>query len=215
MRSLLLISFFAVACGENPADLTPDAQVVKPDATPASGEKPDTVAVVDPGNRMDLTGHIHFTGSKVRGSHTCRFDRWSGFLNPGTGSSVDQMALAFDAETKSVFCDWETRPDGYPKLEKHLRAEDFFFTESHPKARFVSTKIQAGEGDLFQVTGDFTLRGVTNTITFPATISWKEGSFSANARFDINRKDWGVSYPGAADNLIRNEVVLDIALKGG
>lgn len=215
MRSLLLISFFAVACGENPADSTPDAKVVKSGEVPVPADKPETVAVADAGNRMDLTGHIQFTGSKVRGSHTCRFDRWSGSLNPGNGSSVDQMALEFDAETKSVFCDWETRPDGYPKLEKHLRAEDFFFAEKHPSARFVSTKIQGGEGELFQVTGDFTLRGVTNSITFPATINWKEGSFSAQARFDINRKDWGVSYAGAADNLIRNEVVLDIALQGG
>lgn len=210
MRSLLLISFFAVACGENPADLTPDAKVVKSEQAAAPTDKPEANAE----NAVALSGHIQFTGSKVRGSHTCRFDSWSGSLNPGNGSSVDQMSLEFDAETKSVFCDWQTRPDGYPKLEKHLRAEDFFFAEKHPNARFVSTKIQAGEGASFEVTGDFTLRGVTNSITFPATINWKEGSFSAQARFDIDRQDWGVSYSGAADNLIRDEVVLDIALQG-
>ena len=40
------------------------------------------------------------------------------------------------------------------------------------------------------------------------------GAFTAEAKFDIRRTDWGVSYKGAADNLIREEVVLDILLKG-
>ena len=133
------------------------------------------------------------------------------FLDPAI---VDSLSMEFTVETSSVFCDWDRKPNGVPRLEKHLRSDDFFHTEAHPQARFVSTQISAVDGGGYEVTGDFTLRGVTKTIRFPAQISMDNGAFTAEAKFDIRRTDWGVSYKGAADNLIREEVVLDILLKG-
>ena len=35
---------------------------------------------------------------------------------------------------------------------------------------------------------------------------------SIHAKFDINRKDWGVVYDGRADDLIRDEVVIEFKL---
>ena len=209
MRKTLCVGLFLVGCGENPADTTPDAQVIEPAQQDAG---PDAAATQE--GQKALSGHVHFTGSNLRSSHTCRFDSWSGSLLSGEGTAIDSLSLEFTVETTSVFCDWDRKPDGVPRLEKHLRSDDFFHTEAHPQARFVSTQIAAVDGGGFEVTGDFTLRGVTKTIRFPAQISWENDAFSAEAKFDIRRTDWGVSYKGAADNLIREEVVLDILLKG-
>lgn len=217
MRSFVLVPMMLVACGENPADHTPAAEVVPANAAPApapeAGPAPSNDAPALAEGQSRLGGHIHFVGSNVRSSHTCRFDKWNGVMTPGEGGAVEALKLEFTADVNSVFCDWETKPDGVPKLEKHLRSDDFFHAEAHPEARFVSTTIEPAEGGDYKVTGDFSLRGVTNTISFPAKIDMSEGKLNAHARFDINRSDWGVEYKGAADNLIREEVVLDIKLE--
>jgi hypothetical protein len=35
-----------------------------------------------------------------------------------------------------------------------------------------------------------------------------------DAEFAINRKDWGIVYPGKPDDLIRDDVVVKLALNG-
>ena len=62
------------------------------------------------------------------------------------------------------------------------------------------------------MTGDLTIRGTKKSISFPAKIAL-DGSFSLNAEFSINRKDFGIVYDGKADDLIRDGVVLKLALK--
>ena len=37
---------------------------------------------------------------------------------------------------------------------------------------------------------------------------------SGSATFSINRKDFGIEYPGKVDDLIRDNVVLEVALEG-
>jgi len=49
-------------------------------------------------------------------------------------------------------------------------------------------------------------------ISFPATIQISADSVSVNAEFAINRKDWGLVYPGKADDLIRDGVVIKLSL---
>ena len=102
MRMVLVIPMMMVACGENPADHTPDAVV-----TPAAPATPEADVAPAEG-QVALGGHIHFTGSNVRSSHTCRFDKWAGTMTPGASGAVEEMALEFTAEIESVFCDWET-----------------------------------------------------------------------------------------------------------
>ena len=81
-----------------------------------------------------------------------------------------------------------------------------------PKASFVSTKIEEGAGQ-FNVTGNLDLHGVKKSITFPANIQVTADAVSVDANFAINRKDFGIAYAGKADDLIRDEVVMKLALK--
>ena len=49
--------------------------------------------------------------------------------------------------------------------DKHLRGEDFLDVDKYPEARFVSTSFTQGKNEEAVLKGDFTLRGITRTIT--------------------------------------------------
>ena len=86
--------------------------------------------------------------------------------------------------------------------DKHLRSADFFDVEKFPAITFKSTAVKdLGNGRL-EVTGDFTMHGVTKSITFPITNfgakpGMKPGTTVAgfgDGSLTINRQDYGVSY---------------------
>jgi hypothetical protein len=53
---------------------------------------------------------------------------------------------------------------------------------------------------------------VKKSISFPATIQVAPTSVSVNAEFAINRKDFNLIYPGKADDLIKDGVVIKLSL---
>ena len=69
------------------------------------------------------------------------------------------------------------------------------------------------EGDGYSVTGTLDLHGVTKNISFPATIEVSDDGVRAQAEFVIKRFDFGIVYPGKADDLIRDEVVIRLDLQ--
>jgi polyisoprenoid-binding protein YceI len=96
-----------------------------------------------------------------------------------------------------------------------LKTADFFDVAKYPEANFVSTTIKPGgeNGATHTVTGNLTLHGVTKAITFPATINVTPDVATVDSSFSINRKDFGINYAGAADNLIRDDVVLTLHVR--
>jgi polyisoprenoid-binding protein YceI len=50
--------------------------------------------------------------------------------------------------------------------DAHLRAADFFEVDTYPTITFKSTKVEAVSGQEYRVTGDFTMHGVTKSVTF-------------------------------------------------
>ena len=160
-----------------------------------------------------LTGSIGFIGSKVTGSHTGDFKKWSGSVTLA-GGKAEGGKLEFTVQTASVVVDESSRNDWTPKLEEHLKSADFFDVAKFSSASFTSTEIKAGgAGGSHTVKGNLTLRGVTKVVTFPATIAVKGGEVSGKTEFSINRKDFGLVYAGTADDLIRDGVVLKIDVK--
>jgi polyisoprenoid-binding protein YceI len=75
----------------------------------------------------------------------------------------------------------------------------------------VSTEIKR-DGAAYVVTGNLELHGVTKSVTFPATIDVTPSAVAVKAEFGVNRKDFGIVYPGAADDLIKDNVLLQISL---
>jgi polyisoprenoid-binding protein YceI len=67
--------------------------------------------------------------------------------------------------------------------------------------------------DTDKLTGHLTLHGLTKSIQFPAKLTVTPESATLDSEFSLNRKDFGVNYPGMADDLIRDEVVVKLAIQ--
>ena len=61
-----------------------------------------------------------------------------------------------------------------------------------------------------EVTGSLTLHGVTKTLSFPADITVGAEQVDVKAEFALNRKDFGIVYPGKPDDLIADNVLLTL-----
>jgi polyisoprenoid-binding protein YceI len=171
------------------------AQVASPAA--AQGQK----YLITPQNSK-----IEFIGSKVTGHNNGSFGEFSGQVD--YAGSPENSRVSITIKTDSITTDT-------PDLTKHLKTADFFDVAKYPEATFVSTAIKAGgdKGASHTVTGNLTMHGVTKAITFPATINVTPDAATVESSFSINRKDFGINYAGAADNLIRDDVVLTLHVR--
>lgn len=201
---LVATSALSAACAD------PAADVAKATATAAAAASPGAAARAPAGEKIPFTpeaSSIDFVGSKVTGSQAGRFGKFSGAIDL-VGERPEQSRVEVEIEMGSVATDSEGLAD-------HLKSADFFDVARHPKATFVSTEVRAGgeRGATHTVTGDLELHGVKKSITFPATIRVEADAVAVRAEFAINRKDFGITYAGRADDLIRDEVVLRLSLR--
>ncbi len=150
---------------------------------------------------------VSWVGSKVTGKHEGGFTAFTGNVDLVDGAP-EKSKVNVDIDASSLTTDSE-------KLVGHLKSPDFFDVAKFPKAAFVSTDIKKGgdKGATHTVTGNLTLKGVTKSVTFPANITVAGDTASVDAEFSINRQDFGLTYAGKVDDLIRNDVVIKLAIK--
>lgn len=134
-----------------------------------------------------------------------RFTKFSGgfaFDEAQPEKSVADMTI----ETNSLVMDSEA-------WEKHLKNEDFFNVEKFPTMAFKTTKVVKTGDKTAQVTGDFTLLGVTKPITLEVTLNnsgihpySKSYAAGFSATGTIKRSDFGMEYglPGVGDDVSLN-----------
>ena len=199
--TMVLAGLMLVAGCGNPA--TNKSQAVTGEAQTATSPRAAAAQtyVITPENSK-----IEFVGSKVTGSHTGSFQKFSGEIHY-TGD-VNTSHVTITMQTDSLTTDT-------PDLTKHLKTADFFDVAKYPEAKFESTAIKAGgdKGASHTITGNLTLHGVTKSVTFPATIAVTPDAVTVDSSFAINRKDFGINFAGASDNLIRDDVVLTLKIK--
>lgn len=71
-----------------------------------------------------------------------------------------------EASTINVTIDTNSVNSNHAERDKHLRSKDFLNVEKFPQAKFVSKKVVVGaDKTSFSLVGDFTLNGVTKSIT--------------------------------------------------
>lgn len=203
MNPSLLIGVTLIALGlvscENPADKTTDASVKESVAKTGTGAEGGVKYTFTPNSK------IGFVGSKVTGSHSGGFKSFDGYFTLKDGAPVgNEHKVVIDMS--STFSDAE-------KLTGHLKSADFFDVEKFPQTTFDVTSLAKTAEGAYTVSGNFTLHGVQKNITFPATVTQEGDLVKISAKFDIKRKDFGIVYPGKAEDLIRDEVVIDLALE--
>lgn len=84
------------------------------------------------------------------------------------------------------------------KLVGHLKSDDFFAVEKHPTATFVITSVQPlkgnANGNNATITGNLTIKGTTNPLSFPAKIGVKNGVAAASGTATIDRTKYDIRY---------------------
>jgi polyisoprenoid-binding protein YceI len=109
------------------------------------------------------------------------------------------------------------------KLTNHLFSEDFFNVAQHNSAKFEITNVEAlptadEQGNTHLISGNLTIKGITNGIKFPAKVSADEAGVNATAKFDIDRTLWNIEYrsgkifPEIGDKLIYDEIGFEVNL---
>ena len=194
---LILLS----ACA-NPADKAPKAVISEAPARPVTIDAKGKALAFAADNST-----IEFIGSKVTGIENCSFKKFSGAIDLVEENLVNSSVL--------VEIDLNSVEAKVGKLTEHLKSPDFFDVAKFPKAIFTSSEIKSGgeKGATHTVTGTLDLHGVKKVLTFPATIKVEADAVSVASEFSVNRKDFGLVYPGKADDLIRDEVMLKLAVK--
>ena len=105
--------------------------------------------------------------------------------------------------------------------DEHLRNNDFLDVASYPEITFVSTGVrQTGETE-FELTGDLTIKGVTNPVTIPFSYEGSATDPFGNLRVGfegsvtINRKDYGVTWNAALETggvLVSDKITLEFEI---
>ncbi len=154
---------------------------------------------------------IVWKGYKVAGSHEGTIDLKSGSLT-FDGDKLTGGAFVLDMNSLSS-TDLSGEYKG--KLEGHLKSDDFFGVAKYPTAALKITKVKKTGKNAYKIIGDLTIKGITNTVKFPASIYGKK----ATGTLKIDRTEFNVQYGSGSffdnlkDNLIYDELDLVVDLE--
>lgn len=100
----------------------------------------------------------------------------------------------------------------------HLRSNDFLAMEEYPEITFVSTGVKQTGATELELTGDLTIKGVTNAVTVPfefegvATDPFGNERAGFEGSVTINRGDYGITWNAALETggvLVSDKIVLE------
>jgi polyisoprenoid-binding protein YceI len=227
MKKILLLSttflLYFVSCKQAPKS---DEAMVTPAKEEAKMSKGETY-------RADVNASkIEWIGTKVSGYHTGSVKIKSGELTVANGQVT---AGKFVLDMTSIQAEGPDRvsADNNAKLTGHLQSPDFFDTQKFPEATFNITSVKPYTGAVteaddprqeklnqykvpnpnYMVSGNLTVLGIEKNIEFPALITINENSAEARAKFNLDRKEWGMKFTGKPDDLVRDEFNVGIYLK--
>ena len=107
-------------------------------------------------------------------------------------------SVSFEADVDSISTNNEQR-DG------HLKSEEFFAAEKFPKITFTSTAVTKTSSDELTVTGDLTIRDVTQPVTltgeYAGTVTdpWGQTKVGFELNGKINRKEFGLTWSAVTE----------------
>jgi polyisoprenoid-binding protein YceI len=148
----------------------------------------------------------HAMVTKVRGA----FNEFEGTGTlDGTSPANSRVQVTIDAASI------DTRN---AQRDEHLRGNDFLAMKEYPRITFSSTGVRQLDATTFEVTGNLTIKGVTNSITVPFTFEGAAKDPFGNLRVGfegsvtINRKDYGITWNATLETggvLVSDKVTLE------
>ncbi|WP_151525529.1 YceI family protein [Serinicoccus kebangsaanensis] len=150
----------------------------------------------------------HAMVTKVRGA----FNEVEGTAS--TGPDLQDAAIQVTIQAGSV----DTRS---ADRDGHLKSADFFDVESYPTITFTSTEVSAVDADTLRVTGDLTIKDVTQPVTVDFEYAGAATDPFGNERVGfegstvVNRKDFGLTWNAALETggvLVAEKVTLEFEI---
>ena len=203
-----------------------------PDAS-TSAPKAEAEATAGSTFTVDTTAStIEWIGTKVSGYHSGTVKLKNGQLTVSNGT-ITAGNFTMDMPTIVATGPKSVNAESNGKLTGHLHSADFFDVNKFPEATFAITGVKPFSGTLNEpdnpreeqlskykvanpthtISGNLTIKGIEKNIEFPARITINDATAEAQAKFNIDRKQWGLVYTGKPDDLIRDEIHLGIYLK--
>jgi polyisoprenoid-binding protein YceI len=153
---------------------------------------------------------VLWKGNKVTGSHEGVIKIKSGLLK---FNKEELIGGEFEIDMNSLVCT-DLSGEYKGKLEGHLKSDDFFGVTKFPTATLKIKKVIKQKGNIYECTGDITIKGKTEVVQFNTTLNKN----SATAKIKIDRTKFDVKYgsgsffDGLGDNMIYDEFDLNINL---
>jgi polyisoprenoid-binding protein YceI len=163
--------------------------------------KTKTLWNIDPTHSQIQFKVKHLVISTVTGN----FQSFNGKLE-AEGNDFENANAYFEADIESIFTNNEDR-------DAHLKSEDFFHAEQHPKLTFESSSFEKTGDDTYKITGELTIRDVTKEVELEAvhggTVEDPYGNTKAGFEITgtINRKEFGLAWSAVTE--AGNVVVAD------
>ena len=128
--------------------------------------------------------------------------------------------------TGKIVVDLASLNSGIDLRDQHMRSEGWLNVAKYPTATFETTSVKYSGGNNFNVTGKFSLHGVTNTIKTTAVIKYlpesavtKRNHFDGDViqvktKFEIKLSDYGVKIPDMAKDKVSNNIKISVSVVG-
>jgi polyisoprenoid-binding protein YceI len=161
---------------------------------------------LDPNHTVVGAVARHLMVTKVRG----RFKVFEGAIH--VEERIEDSWAELDIDAASIDTGVEDR-------DNHLRSADFLNVEDFPKITFRSTKVERTGEDTLRVTGDLTIRGVTEPVTLNVTYEgstpdpWGGTRAAFTATGEIEREQWDMTWNVVLESggvLVSKKIQLEI-----
>ena len=143
----------------------------------------------------------------------------SGTFSDVTGSLlIDRKALANSSVEAKI--NLLSVNSSMAKRDEHIKKEDYLDAFKFGIATFKSTKIDAKSESEGVITGEFTLHGITKTISFPFKVlgfdtdPWGGYRVGLEATTAIKASDYGFNWGAKPKASVGDEVVLNLLIEG-
>lgn len=161
--------------------------------------------------------NVEWTGKKIVGQHNGTIK-----LKEGTITTKNNLLAGgtFVIDMTTIACTDITDENYNKELVQHLNNEDFFNVKEFPTAILKITKVLKikNKSNSYNLSADLTVKGITKSITFPATFKKTGNVFEGNASITIDRTLWDIKYgsanffEGLGDKAIKNDIELKVSI---
>ncbi|RIW17101.1 YceI family protein [Algoriphagus lacus] len=125
---------------------------------------------------------------------------------------------SFEMDMVNLTVEDLTDPKSKGNLTNHLKSDDFFSVEKFNKSTFKITDAKSSNGTDYTITGTLTIKGISQTVSFPAKVSVAGNKMTATGQITFDRTKFDIKYRSGsyfedlADKMIYDEVKLDVKL---